>query len=666
MTDEPPEPPPFVIHEGDCIAVMAGMPAESVDAVVCDPPYALPGGFMGQSWDAYDGREDAGFGYWLSGLIDGEGHFAIKQHSRGSHAPAFGLKLRADDLGILQIIQRHLGIGTITTEDKEPNPMARWNVHDKAGCQRLVDLLDKYPLRAKKRMDYRLWREAVCEWTDRPRGNRWAGPADNSAMESLRDRLMVGRKYVEPPWSGHEFQDWCRLWAVEAQRVLRPGGHLLAFGGTRTYHRMACGVEDAGFEVRDSIHWLYGSGFPKSLDVSKAIDGAAGAEREVISVNRTGWSGTLGGKGSLAGLGDAEDIRTVTAPATKDAQRWAGWGTALKPGHEPIIMARKPLVGTVAANVVEHGTGGLNIDGCRVDASPEDEAARAATRDAWRQSLEAGTIGAPGQGTSLAAAVTGDSRVGTVQPDLPPGRWPANLILSHSAGCEEVGTRKVPTGEAVKIRGSQGESPTGWGSWGRAEPGTPNQTYADEDGTETIEAWRCVDGCPVAEIDRQSGESQSRIGGPRVGLPGDGWGMTSVGTEYEDEGGASRFFYVAKPSRAERNRGLSGFAAKRLADREMDDGPGGDNPRNRSNAEAVNFHPTVKPVDLMRYLCRLVTPPGGIVLDPFAGSGTCGIAAVREGMRYIGIEQDPEFVELARARIGHAWEYLAEPQSLFG
>ena len=351
-------------------------------------------------------------------------------------------------------------------------------------------------------------------------------------------------------------------------------------------------------------------------------------------------------------------------PGSDEAKAWAGWGTALKPGHEPIIVARKPLAGTVADTVVAYGTGALNIDGCRVDASPEDEAARAATRDAWRRSLEQGTIGAPGQGTSLAAAVTGDSRVGTTPPDLPAGRWPANVILSHSAECEEIGTRTVRTGEAVKVNGVTSQGVTGWG---KAEPGTPNVTHADDDGMETIAAYRCAPGCPVAEIDAMSGETASTSGGVA------GWQDKYVGgtytpidrTGYDDQGGASRFFYCAKPSKAERNDGLAGFEAKRVADRVADDLPGGDNPRNRSNNEALNFHPTVKPVALMRYLCRLVTPPGGTVLDPFAGSGTCGIAAVREDFRYIGIEQDLEFVALAVARIGHAWRFLAEPQSLF-
>jgi hypothetical protein len=194
------------------------------------------------------------------------------------------------------MIQRKMGIGSITDEpDHQPHPTSRWNVQDKTGCQRLTDLLDKYPLRAKKRADFRVWREAVCEWTSRPRGNRWHGKADNTRMAGLRDRLMDGRAYTDVPWSGNEFQDWCRLWAAECLRVLKPGGWILAFGGTRTWHRLVCGIEDAGFEVRDAVAdltgydaaglmWVYGSGFPKSLDVSKAIDKRRDDKPEVMAV----------------------------------------------------------------------------------------------------------------------------------------------------------------------------------------------------------------------------------------------------------------------------------------------------------------------------------------------------------------------------------------------
>jgi site-specific DNA-methyltransferase (adenine-specific) len=378
------------------------------------------------------------------------------------------------------------------------------------------------------------------------------------------------------------------VWA-ECLRVLKPGGHLLAFGATRTYHRMTVAIEDAGFEIRDSLHWCYGSGFPKSLDVSKAIDKAAGAEREVV--------GTKKAVPGVAFISDGPAELNITAPATDAARQWSGWGTALKPAHEPIVVARKPLVGTVAGNVLAYGTGALNIDGCRVGS-------------------DGGTTkGNPPKGKSN--GVYGDGLNGAC--DIVPlnaGRWPANLVFTHAADCAEA----------------------------------------------------CADGCPVAELDGQSGVSKSGAAGKK-GSSGfaDGYdGDYSV--PYGDTGGASRFFtvtewdpiadvapfrYVAKPSKRERNAGLDGLPGKREADRAKADGVGGDNPRNRSNAAKVNHHPTVKPVALMRWLVRLVTPPGGTVLDPFAGSGTTLIAATLEGFDAIGIEMTDDYLPIIEGRV--AW-----------
>ena len=368
------------------------------------------------------------------------------------------------------------------------------------------------------------------------------------------------------------------IWA-ECLRVLKPGGHLLAFAGTRTQHRMAVRIEDAGFEIRDMIAWVYGSGFPKSLDVSKAIDKRGGsvagfeqfrdavraamkrsgvsrsqlqaalgnhmlshylsagsqpavpnlrdyriirdtvrlgsefdvlfadeAEREVVGQKTAGIANpddrdrhTIGGSAAV--------VVDITAPATPAAQQWAGWGTALKPALEPITVARKPLAGTVAANVLQHGTGALNIDGCRV-------AAEKAT-------------GRGGGGSKLYEG--GLSREGGEARPQDAGRWPANLI---------------------------------------------------HDGSEPADLL----------------------------------------------GEAARFFYCAKASKRDRGAG--------------------------------NTHPTVKPTDLMRYLCRLVTPPGGTVLDPFMGSGSTGKAAMREGFRFIGCEMSPEYLEIARARIESALKML--------
>lgn len=337
------------------------------------------------------------------------------------------------------------------------------------------------------------------------------------------------------------------VWA-ECLRVLKPGGHLLAFAGTRTQHRMAVRIEDAGFEIRDMIAWVYGSGFPKSLDVSKAIDKAAGAEREVVGAHPNPAGNKAGGNSlnmSVIGM-PAETF--ITAPATPESQQWAGWGTALKPALEPITLARKPLLGTVAENVLAHGTGALNIDGCRVG----DEVRHAAF-----------TSLAPCKGNRLGAADTAEARRGT-QGDAREyvGRFPANFIHDGSA-------------QAIQFFPTEGDS-----------------------------------------------------------------------------GSAARFFYVPKADNADREDGLI----------DVPPGPAGvgDNRPSGSFNERIgkstvaprsNTHPTVKPTDLMRYLCRLVTPPGGVVLDPFMGSGSTGRAALLDSFRFIGIEREEQYLAIAAARI---------------
>jgi len=325
----------------------------------------------------------------------------------------------------------------------------------------------------------------------------------------------------------------------ECLRVLKPGGHLLAFAGSRTYHRLVVNVEDAGFEIRDQIMWVYGSGFPKSHNIGHK------------------------------------------------AEEWVGWGSALKPAHEPIVVARKPLIGTIVENVLEHGTGGLNIDGCRIGTD---------------------VVGWGGKGRSGDSATAGASRGGTQggynydDGEARPveGRFPANFI--HDGSDEVVSLFPESTG---------GHAPKN----SKANPfGGVNDTEREE---------------------------------------------IHYGT-----GSAARFFYCPKASKAERNAGLEAFENKKSqhnaggigrkvsVEKRLEQG--------KENAPMMkNIHPTVKPVDLMKYLCRLVTPPGGVVLDPFMGSGTTGIAAKVEGFDFIGIEMDAEYLEIAEARIGH-WVEEAE------
>src|SRR5215212_6714591 len=286
--------------------------------------------------------------------------------------------------------------------------------------------------------------------TDPPYGIRFMGKAwdapgiasgaaknerDNANLESFKQSRVKGGgsaygtrsahagQYDQSPSANRRFQEWCEEWARECLRVLKPGGYLLASGGTRTYHRLACAIEDAGFEIRDCIEWLYGSGFPKSHDVSKAIDKMAGAEREVVGFNsnhrRLQSTHTMVGEPHV-GNG------SITVPATAEAQHWQGWGTALKPAHEPIVMARKPLSEkSVARNVLEHGTGAINVDGCRVGCSPPS-----VPQPDLRKYR--------GHITNLDAYERNGEMSQSTQ-----GRWPANLILSHHEDCERVGSRKV-------------------------------------------------------------------------------------------------------------------------------------------------------------------------------------------------------------------------------
>jgi site-specific DNA-methyltransferase (adenine-specific) len=353
----------------------------------------------------------------------------------------------------------------------------------------------------------------------------------------------------------------------ECLRVLKPGGHLLSFGGSRTYHRMACAIEDAGFQIRDQIMWVYGSGFPKSLNISKAIDKAAGAEREVIGVRTDGMSATAMKPDKGWNANSMGSVLDVTAPATAEAKEWDGWGTALKPAHEPIVLARKPLDGTVANNVLTHGVGGINIDGCRVgdEVLPEQTAGQA----------QIGTF----------------ERTNMVTPERT-GRFPANFI--HD-GSDEV-LELFPD--------------TKGGTWNT----TKGARHFNNDGEPTGYATSKSDG---------------------------------------STGSAARFFYCAKASKKDRNEGLDGFAEKR-PDERTETGMGTFD--EKGVAKQANHHPTVKPTDLMRYLCRLITPPNGTVLDPFTGSGSTGKAAVLEGFSFIGVEQSEEYIAIAEARIKSVYD----------
>ncbi|MEX3933306.1 site-specific DNA-methyltransferase [Paraburkholderia phymatum] len=368
------------------------------------------------------------------------------------------------------------------------------------------------------------------------------GHARTNNPEMPHGRHRIGDKgFMGKVWDGGDIAHRVEMWA-ECLRVLKPGGHLLAFAATRTYHRMTCAIEDAGFEIRDMVPWHYGSGFPKS----KNLDG-----------------------------------------------QWDGWGTALKPATEPICMARKPLIGTVAENVAAYGTGAINIDACRVHADDAIGGEYTVKRFApgasvvkdgnWKQDVE-------------------------FRGEMKAGRWPANVI--HDGSPEVLDAFPDAPGQLadVSYQGDARKTQNVYGAMNRGHEPSRDRTYADNGGTNFA---------------------------------------MKPGARRLDTGSAARFFYCAKASRADRNEGIGGSDAPAVETKAT--------MRDRETADWQerngNFHPTVKPTDLMAYLCRLVTPPGGTVLDPFMGSGSTGKAAMREGFRFIGIDMTPEYVEIAKARI---------------
>jgi site-specific DNA-methyltransferase (adenine-specific) len=361
----------------------------------------------------------------------------------------------------------------------------------------------------------------------------------DNAYGRSKVRYAMGSSYG----SGNEamvgFQEWYYEIAKEMLRVLKPGGHLLSFGGSRTYHRMACAIEDAGFEVRDQLMWVYGSGFPKSHNISKALDK----------------------KGDKT-------------------EQWEGWGTALKPAHEPIVLARKPVEGTVAENVLKYGTGGLNIDGCRVSAEGEDFSNVQDRKDLT------GKLTTHHEGGN-AEALDKLKKL---------GRFPANLM--HDGSQQVLDLFPSNAGAAAPVKsGHSGES---------------NGIYNDY-------AQRGDDGA----------------------------------TFYGDKGSAARFFYCPKATKKDRDEGCDELETKeKPAHMRTGNGTGDTSMTDGFQAtQRKNTHPTVKPTELMRYLCRLITPPGGTVLDPFNGSGSTGKAALKEGFSYIGIEKEAEYLRIAEARI---------------
>jgi site-specific DNA-methyltransferase (adenine-specific) len=402
------------------------------------------------------------------------------------------------------------------------------------------------------------------------------------AMKAMPDN-SVDSIVTDPPYElGFMGKSWdasgiafnVEVWR-EALRVIKPGGHLIAFSGSRTYHRMAVAIEDAGFQIRDQIMWVYGSGFPKSHNIEKAINKVDGVEFLEKPASGVGFMNAEGAGGYNTTINQLEQV----GDSTERAAQWNGWGTALKPAHEPMVLARKPLEGTVANNVLTYGVGGLNIDGTRVGS---DGGAKYVQPTQRQQSQE----------NAIGSYQSSPKHEGL-------GRFPANFI--HDGSDEVVALFPDTKSGAIK-------------------PYVRNKEYVNVDflqGTNEVEKF----------FDANSGS-------------------------------AARFFYCAKASKRDRNEGLEGFENKRPAYEShrpnYENTKGIETPfagTGRGGKDFKNFHPTVKPTSLMQYLVKLVTPPNGIVLDPFMGSGSTGKACAYEGFDFIGIDQSAEYVAIAQARI---------------
>jgi DNA modification methylase len=412
------------------------------------------------------------------------------------------------------------------------------------------------------------------------------GLSDNKYVADTIVKWVNGERSFTPDGKGFMGKAWDSfvpppaIWD-ECLRVLKPGGHLLAFFGSRTQDIGALSIRLAGFEIRDSIAWVYGSGFPKSLDVSKAIDKQAGAEREVIGRNPNSRENATKDN-TLYESGTVGKTDYITEAATPQAKQYAGWGTALKPAVEPIVVARKPLSeSTVANNVLKWGTGGLNIDASRV--------------------------GSEGGTTGIHNGTNKDLRgfnVGHKIEELNAGRFPANIILDEEAA----GLLDEQSGVSASKQAFRGEQYSG------SHGGLAGEIKETKEGTNTVRG-------------------------------------------HNDTGGASRFFYVAKASKKDRNEGLEGLEAVKggsMKGVETREGKPTNHPIRQ------NFHPTVKPTSLMEYLIKLVTPVDGTVLDPFTGSGSTGKAALLNGFKFIGCELTEEYLPIIEGRLKFAETKHAE------
>jgi len=416
---------------------------------------------------------------------------------------------------------------------------------------------------------------------------------ERNSIDSVVTDPPYALAFMRKDWDSlkpKEYQGFSQEWGEQALRVLKPGAYLLAFSGTRTYHRMVVGLEDAGFEIKDQIDWLYGSGFPKSHDISKAIDKEKGKYEEGDELPSS--------RKTKGDLGFQMQKKTASNPQTQEAKKWDGWGTALKPAHEPIVLAQKPREGTYAENVLEHGVGGLNVDDSRIPSGSQH-----------KRKCES-VIGL----TRVNKNVYGEDNRERNNSWDERGRWPANVILDPRS--------------SEMLDGQSGVSKS---TGGITREGHFKRTHGEFEGSSTAH--------------------EGGLG---------------------DEGGASRFFYCAKAHKSERNAGLEDLEDKTLTHMATSGGSS-DTPSKgmeRTKTKTKNDIATLKPINLVRYLVRLVTPPGGTVLDPFAGSGTTGCACEIEGFDYILVEKRERFANLIAPKRceywskGENWDDLKEHEGL--
>lgn len=559
---------PWNIHHGDALKVLKTLPDNYYDACYCDPPYGLSDRARVRQYE--EAKNSMPHEVFASQYTPKEGSGTYILSFKGSASDA-GLTFNEGEFQCLVNFEGEdyrLTLSTDGDSGRLDQDFSAWqsDLNVAGNIAHLVEV-DEGSVSLDR-----------CKVTA-PNGGEIGVLFNRKAFLKSMSQLPSGG-FMGRGWDSDvpSPEVWREVW-----RVLKPRAPLLAFGGTRMWHRLAVNIEDAGFEIRDTFMWVTGQGFPKGLDISKGIDKKLGAEREVVGKGKSGTNRN-------AMSGDFSGEYEETLAGSDLAKKWEGYKTALKPAWEPIVVAQKPVDGTYVNNALEHGVAGYNIDGSR--------------------------IGKDGD-----------------------GRYPANVVLSHTPECRCVGTKKVKSATAHQDNKSKANSIYAGGFNPKGLSGVVG--YADEDGKEEVEAWECSPECPVKILDDQSGTTTSGAMKRQVGayegesVTGLLRGNSGPSNQYGDTGGASRFFYCAKASRSEREAGLVPEEGEKRANR----------------------HPTVKAIDLNRYFTKLILPPARDdqprkMLIPFSGVGSEMIGAFKGGWDHVtGIELQEEYVEIAHQRL---------------